>query len=384
MAVHPRKLPVLPKPQFFFGFSKLLGSLPPAPPLQPGLPAASAAAASLRLLIVAGFTCCHAEIFSFSKLSFPAPKFQPSAFQSFSWLPLPDCSPAFPRHLLLPVSCSCSSSSRAAQAAICLAFRSGCLSSQASRRPSFNFGFSKLSWLPLPHCSPAFPQHLLLPLPYGCSSSQDSRPKPQFHSLSSSKLPPTPTAARPSRSICCCRFPVAARPRKLPVTAENSNLSVQWPHPDPLAASMPLSLVNHFCSKSNLWERARLFEPVELLHPSRPFEPPAFPFFTGLCCSLHRLYRPSALPGLPKGLEPPLEPSAEGSDDVFGSPLRCSGGRVREAADVSCRSIPSFLPSFLGSTNMAFALFNHMFWKRNLTQKAAALRLCSLGLRVTG
>ena len=79
-------------------FSKLLGSLPPAPPhcspafqqilasfpapkfqvsafrsfvlhpaspLHPGLPAASAAAASLWLLILESFSCCRAEIFGF-------------------------------------------------------------------------------------------------------------------------------------------------------------------------------------------------------------------------------------------------------------------------------------------------------------------------------
>ena len=129
----------------------LLLPVPLLLPLQPGLPAASAAAASPWLLILASFPCCLSRIFFFS--------------------------------------------------------------------------FSKvLGSLPLgPHCSPAFSQHLLLPLPYGCSSSQASRAAPaaifcfSFSKLLGSLPPATPIAARPSRSICCCRFPMAVHPRKLPV-----------------------------------------------------------------------------------------------------------------------------------------------------------------------
>ena len=168
-------------------------------------------------------------------------------------------------------------------------------------KPQF-FSFSKLlgSLPPPPHCSPAFPQHLLLPLPYGCSPLQASRDPKSIHKFS---------------------------------------LSVQWPDPDPLAP-MPLNLVNHFCSKSNLWEQACLPEPVELLQSSRAS---GTHLLHGLCCSWNRPYRPWALPGRPKGLEPPLEPFAERADDVFGSPLRCSGkslgGRSRKL------QLYSFLPS---------------------------------------
>ena len=89
-AAHPRA--VLPNPQFFQFFEA--SSCSPSP-LQPGLPAVSAAAASPWLLIVASFPCCQATIFSFSKLLGSLP-------------PAPPCSPAFPQHLLLPFPYGCS------------------------------------------------------------------------------------------------------------------------------------------------------------------------------------------------------------------------------------------------------------------------------------
>ena len=132
-----------------------------------------------------------------------------------------------------------------------------------------------------------------------------------------------PTATRPSRSICCCRFPMVAHNRKLTVIPKASSGCFCV-----FKGRTPIPLFQCHCQSPTCESGPAYLNPLSFFTPGRPFEPLAFTFFTGLCCYLNRPYWPSALPGLPKGFEPPLEPSAEVADDVIGSPLRCSGGRV--------------------------------------------------------
>ena len=131
--------------------------------------------------------------------------------------------------------------------------------------------------------------------------------------------------------------------------------------------------------------RLDVFPPLQLfgysslgLRPSAPFPPcsgfyclgggnplhfsgrePRWAFFSSrpkICPKASSGPPGSALPN--NLVKPPLEPSAEGADDVCGGPPRCGGGRVWEAAAVCCRSTPSFLPSInfrrysIGTVNM--------------------------------
>ena len=45
------------------------------------------------------------------------------------------------------------------------------------------------------------------------------------------------------------------------------------------------------------------------------------------------------------GVQPPLEPPAEGADDVYGGPPRCWAGKSGGGRSYCCRSNPTYLPT---------------------------------------